>query len=132
MNNPYQPPQASLLTSEAAQPMTMKDLLFSFEGRIPRRKYWLGSLVMMVTMLIPFGIVMAVDNTAAMIVLVVLCLPMIYVSFAVGAKRWHDRNKSGWWNLIGMIPYVGSIWVFIECGCLRGTQGPNNYGPDPT
>ena len=132
MNNPYQPPQASLLTSEAAQPMTMKDLLFSFEGRIPRRKYWLASLVMMVTMLIPFGIVMAVDNTAAMIVLVVLCLPMIYVSFAVGAKRWHDRNKSGWWNLIGMIPYVGSIWVFIECGCMRGTKGPNNYGPDPT
>jgi uncharacterized membrane protein YhaH (DUF805 family) len=31
-----------------------------------------------------------------------------------------------------MIPLVGAIWTFVECGCLRGTVGPNNYGEDPT
>ena len=132
MSNPYQPPQASLITHQPAKPMTMKDLLFSFEGRIPRRKYWLAALVQMGIMVVPFGIAAAMESEAAFIVVGILCLPLIYTGLAVGAKRWHDRNKSGWWNLIGFIPYIGGLWAFIECGCLRGTDGPNNYGADPT
>ncbi|TGR16409.1 DUF805 domain-containing protein, partial [Mesorhizobium sp. M8A.F.Ca.ET.197.01.1.1] len=47
------------------------------------------------------------------------------------AKRWHDRNKSGWWTLIGLIPIIGGIWLLIELGILEGTRGANQYGPDP-
>jgi len=50
---------------------------------------------------------------------------------AVYTKRWHDRNKSGWWSLILLIPIVGPIWMLVELGFLRGTEGTNNYGPDP-
>jgi uncharacterized membrane protein YhaH (DUF805 family) len=46
-------------------------------------------------------------------------------------KRYHDRNKSGWWILIVFVPVIGGLWYFIECGFLRGTPGPNTYGPDP-
>ncbi len=46
-------------------------------------------------------------------------------------KRYHDRNKSGWWVLIVFVPVIGGLWYLIECGFLRGTPGPNNYGPDP-
>lgn len=59
-------------------------------------------------------------------------LPVLWSSIAVSVKRWHDRNKSGAWVLIGFVPYIGSIWTFIECGCLKGTSGPNRYGLDPT
>jgi uncharacterized membrane protein YhaH (DUF805 family) len=53
-------------------------------------------------------------------------------------RRLHDRGKSGWWYLgfIGtaFIPYLNvitSIWFLIETSFLRGTVGPNDYGPDP-
>ena len=58
--------------------------------------------------------------------------PAIWISLALQVKRWHDRGKSGWWVLLGCIPYSGAIWSFIELGCLRGTDGPNEYGHDPT
>jgi uncharacterized membrane protein YhaH (DUF805 family) len=74
---------------------------------------------------------------------------------AVGVKRLHDRDKSGWWILLFWLgpsilggwqtatPDLGgglilslaagaiAIWAFVELGCLRGTAGPNQYGPDP-
>lgn len=46
-------------------------------------------------------------------------------------KRYHDRDKSGAWVLIQLVPFVGPFWYVIEAGCLRGTVGPNRYGPDP-
>jgi uncharacterized membrane protein YhaH (DUF805 family) len=29
------------------------------------------------------------------------------------------------------VPIIGPIWALVECGFLRGTEGPNAYGPDP-
>jgi uncharacterized membrane protein YhaH (DUF805 family) len=52
-------------------------------------------------------------------------------AIALYAKRWHDRNKSGWWTLIGFVPIIGAIWIIVELGCLRGTEGANTYGADP-
>jgi len=46
-------------------------------------------------------------------------------------KRYHDRDKSGWWVLIIFLPVIGALWYLIECGFLRGTDGNNAYGPDP-
>lgn len=66
------------------------------------------------------------------ILMILLYVPLIWIGFAVGIKRWHDRGKSGWWILIGLIPVIGGIWTFVECGCLRGTFGANRYGEDPT
>ena len=50
---------------------------------------------------------------------------------AIGVKRLHDRNKTGWWMLIILLPVIGGLWYLIECGFLKGTTGPNTYGPDP-
>jgi uncharacterized membrane protein YhaH (DUF805 family) len=49
----------------------------------------------------------------------------------VYGKRWHDRDKSAWWILIGLIPFIGWIWVLVEVGFLKGTDGPNRFGEDP-
>ena len=65
------------------------------------------------------------------IVLLLFGILVTWISIAVGIKRFHDRNKSGVWVLIIFVPVIGSLWYLIECGFLKGTTGPNNYGPDP-
>ena len=55
----------------------------------------------------------------------------VWIGLAVQVKRWHDRNKSGWWALLNLIPVIGQIWILIECGIFRGTKGDNQFGSDP-
>lgn len=60
-----------------------------------------------------------------------LALPLeilwLWAGLAVTAKRLHDMNKSGWWQLIGLIPIIGWIPLFFACGFIRGTVGLNDY-----
>ncbi len=56
-------------------------------------------------------------------------LGFAWPSLAIVVKRWHDRNKSGFWSLIYAIPVVGLVWGFVENGFLPGTKGENKYGP---
>lgn len=62
-----------------------------------------------------------------------ILLPLI----SLQVRRFHDRNISGWWYLalviLGFIPYVGratGLAIFV-ISVLRGTDGPNKFGPDP-
>lgn len=129
----YSPPNPSLETSVEKPSPTMKQLLFSFEGRIPRRVFWGVTLGGMVVLGVAFGLgVLVLGDEALLGWMLVLYVPLIWVSLAIQCKRWHDRGKSAWWMLIGLIPIIGSIEVFVETGCLRGTVGSNQYGPDPT
>jgi uncharacterized membrane protein YhaH (DUF805 family) len=41
---------------------------------------------------------------------VLVLVPALWPGIAVSIKRWHDRNKSGWWVWINLIPLVGAIW----------------------
>jgi uncharacterized membrane protein YhaH (DUF805 family) len=87
------------------------------------------------------------------VIFVLLLVPAVLSGVATGVKRLHDRDKSGWWLLLfylgpGLLDGIGrgagsiglifslasfaiSIWALVELGCLRGTDGPNTYGPDP-
>ncbi|MFT5409111.1 MAG: uncharacterized membrane protein YhaH (DUF805 family) [Verrucomicrobiales bacterium] len=131
--NPYQSPQTAVpgAASVYTKP-SMKELLFSFTGRVPRRVFWGVSLISALVFSVIAGIAMAIDPTFGMIVVIAMYIPLIWISLAVSIKRWHDRGKSGWWIFIGLIPFVGGIWAFVECGCLRGTIGDNVYGAEPT
>ena len=62
---------------------------------------------------------------------IIAALALIYPAIVLYAKRWHDRGKSGWWTLIGLVPIIGGLWMLIELGFLKGTDGDNQYGPDP-
>jgi uncharacterized membrane protein YhaH (DUF805 family) len=140
--NPYQAPSTQTLSAQVDR--DWKWLLFSFDGRIGRGEYWKGSVLAglaigaaALALMIPMGLAGLLDSRDAeppMVILgvvAVLAVPLVWASLAIGVKRWHDRGKSGWWTLIAVVPYIGSIWSFVECGCLRGTPGPNPYGPDP-
>ena len=116
--------------------MDWKYLLTSYEGRINRAKFWAGIGIFFA------GAIVAViiDNILGTTfdpqipygwVYLIYSIAMIYCVFSVYAKRWHDRGKSGWWSLIGLVPLIGGIWLIVELGILEGTRGPNQYGPDP-
>lgn len=118
--------------------------LFSFQGRASRSKFWLVFLlsifvsfvvVLFSILAIPALIFMGTFSpTVAAIVsilLYVIMIPMWWISIATSVKRFHDRNKSGWWYLIVLVPFLGELWLIIENGFLSGTAGANNYGNDP-
>ena len=106
-------------------------ILFSFNGRIPRRDFWAAEILHAMTLYLFTIIADYCFPKPSWIAIACLYSPWIWVSFAVSVKRWHDRDKSGWWTLIRFIPLVGAIWELIELGFLRGT-GFNQYGPEPT
>jgi uncharacterized membrane protein YhaH (DUF805 family) len=57
-----------------------------------------------------------------------LCLNP-YVLLTLMAKRWHDRNKSGFWTLFWLVPVIGGLWCLTELLLFRGTAGKNRFGP---
>jgi len=137
--NPYQSPSVDpqLAQTAPAQKLTTKQILFSFEGRIRRSTYWLYYIVLTVVFMVPFVILggSAGENgepsSAALIFLLVAMVPLVWMQLAIAVKRWHDRDKSGWWVLISFVPFIGGLWYLIECGFLQGTQGPNRFGNAP-
>ncbi len=96
-----------------------------FTGRARRKEYW--SFVLF-CFLIGFvlGVVMGIGgyseqevNKASLVLQLVVLIP----SIAVGIRRMHDLDKSGWFIII---PFYN-----LYLTCLEGTKGPNKYGPDP-
>ena len=128
--------------------MDWKYILTSFSGRINRQPFWLGLLAMLIVEGIAFYAVSSAFGTftptadagsytmsfspIGWVLMAVLYVVIIWVGLALQIKRWHDRDKSGWWVLISLVPVIGGIWMLVECGFLRGSDGPNNYGADPT
>ena len=65
------------------------------------------------------------------IVMIAWLVAFYWIIFALQVKRWHDRDKAWPYVFVIFIPFVGWLWVLIECGFLDGTLGPNRFGPDP-
>jgi uncharacterized membrane protein YhaH (DUF805 family) len=106
-------------------------MLLDPRGRINRRAWWLYGVALMfglgLLLHALLGIARVRVETAEPLVNVLLLWPVL----ALSIKRWHDRNQSGWWVLVVMVPVVGWLWAFWCNGVLRGTPGPNRFGADP-
>lgn len=138
--------------------MTFTRKLFSFQGRLRRRDYWLCSLAVAlvavgVAMAMVFGLGYSPEDPRV----VGASLVCVWPSTALLVKRIHDRDKTGWmaanywgpwavatglslvpqWGLGGLkiildiATTVVGVWYLIEFGFLDGTQGKNAYGPSP-
>lgn len=117
--------------------MDWKYLFTSFDGRINRAKLWAGIGVFIAIGIVAniidalLGTQMEMGGGQLGILGLIVSLASIYCALALYAKRWHDRDKSGWWSLIILVPLIGAIWAIVELGILEGTRGANQYGPDP-
>ena len=119
-------------------PTNWRSTFFSANGRIGRGRWWLFHLIQwspVIVMGIAAGVVSPAKDTEPpgwfIALFFVWYILLMWTSICLNAKRWHDRDKSGWWQLIALVPLIGGIWALIENGFLRGTDGPNSFGPDP-
>lgn len=134
-SNVYAAPDVAYEDSVAADRDTWGNrnalwLFFSLQGRIPRLAYWVGSLIVLLAYVtaVILAITFVKDPQTLQLISVVLNLPLLWTSVALQVKRWHDRDKSGWWFFISFVPIIGALWSFIELGFFRGTYGANSYG----
>lgn len=130
--NVYQAPESNVVsTSTETTSLSVKEILFSFNGRIPRKTYWfsvLGMIAASFVLMFIAALLSGGSESAISIIMLILYVPLIWCSLAIQIKRWHDRNKSGWWVLIGFVPVIGGIWALIENGFLAGNAGENRFG----
>jgi uncharacterized membrane protein YhaH (DUF805 family) len=121
-------PPAADAYAEAMPPLR---LFFGLRGRLSRRQFWLYGVLTLIGLAILahalLGIALVRAHTADLIVNLLLVWPAL----AVSVKRWHDRDRSGWWVLLNLVPVIGWLWALIDNGLLRGTPGPNRFGNDP-
>lgn len=103
-----------------------------FSGRAQRSEFWWWILFTWLASLIlgtlENGIVGATGGVPIMNTL--FSLATFLPSLAVGIRRLHDINRSGWWWLIFLVPLVGWI-ILIVWFAQRGDAGSNDYGDDP-
>ncbi len=161
--------------------MAIGQLLFSFKERIGRQYWWIASIAVAVVTGAVSSAIEAVAQSHGMgaidtdtnqfeptgplgVALSVVGLLNLWITYALAAKRLHDRDRSGWWLVAPILAIAVAValgfaalslpegqrepwnsaavlatfatlaviaWLFLEIGFLRGTQGPNRYGPDP-
>ena len=103
-----------------------------FSGRASRSEFWFFTLFLFLAGFVSTIIDIMILNfhpddlgPINLIVSVITLIPAI----AVAARRLHDVNKSGWWQLI-ILTVIG-IPVYLYWVISRGTNGNNDYGTDP-
>ena len=108
---------------------------FVYRGRASRSAYWWFVLFEVIaTVVLELLIVIPAATHSSAIVglfLIIVSIAMLYVALvglALTIRRLHDIDRSGWWVLIGLVPFVGGI-VLLVFSLLEGTPGPNRFQP---
>jgi uncharacterized membrane protein YhaH (DUF805 family) len=135
-----------------------------FNGRAPRAEYWWYVLALVVVVIV-LSIVESIVGLRGMVfgaygpLTALMWLATIVPNLAVGVRRLHDTNRSGWWLLllvpylitmgmmvramaagnaaglaaVGLLGIVGFVCciVYLVFMVLPGTTGENRYGPSP-
>lgn len=107
----------------------------TFSGRAPRSEFWwfflFSILCNVVLSFIDRGLFGGMAGGEGVGILGALfSLAVLLPSIAVGVRRMHDQDRTGWWLLIAFVPLIGAL-VLLYFYVQKGTEGPNQYGPDP-
>ena len=113
-----------------------------FSGRARRKEYWMFALFQVIFAVVAIiidnllGSTLKFGNAYESVslpygyVYILYAVATLLPSLGVTVRRLHDVDKSGWFILFGLIPFVGSIYLLVLY-CTEGTRGPNRYGEDP-
>jgi uncharacterized membrane protein YhaH (DUF805 family) len=128
---------------------------FDFSGRLGRAKFWTISLSNLVLLVLVMAPAMAAGTSATFTILALSAAVIVPSALSAGVRRLHDRARTGWWilafygtptliaaiggksghpdvlGLFSLASVVLSVWGLVWLGLLRGTVGPNRFGPDP-
>ena len=102
-----------------------------FSGRAKRREYWIFFLINLVISIILSFIDRMLGfssmDTGIGLLSGVYALAVFLPSLAVTVRRLHDTGRTGWWVLIGLIPFIG--WIVLLIFMVLDSTGDNEYGP---
>lgn len=93
-----------------------------FSGRARRKEYWMFVLVNFILGIV-LGFIEALSGIDSSIPVAIYQVAILVPSIAVGVRRMHDTNHSGWWLLV---PVANLVFAVRD-----GQRGDNRYGPDP-
>jgi uncharacterized membrane protein YhaH (DUF805 family) len=104
-----------------------------FSGRARRTEFWVFVLINFI-----ISVILAIiDGVAGMrygmgmgVLGTIYSLAVLIPSLAVGVRRLHDTNRTGWWWFIVLVPLVGAI-ILIVFWALDSQPNENKYGPNP-
>jgi uncharacterized membrane protein YhaH (DUF805 family) len=134
---PPPPPPPSAPGSGSGAPQSMKNPLVeywkqvvlenyaNFQGRARRAEFWWFALANIIVFVV-LGILTAIASIFVVLEIVV-GLALIVPSIAVAVRRLHDTDKSAWFLLLYLVPFVGGI-IMIVLYALDSTRGTNQYG----
>lgn len=97
-----------------------------FSGRASRKEYWMFILFYMIISII----LSILDQITGMSVLSIIFIVVLFVpSISIATRRLHDTGRTGWWQLIVLIPFIGAIVLFVFL--VQDSHNNNVYGPNP-
>lgn len=113
----------------------LKNKYTLFTGRARRKEFWMFTLFNILVSLV-ISIAAAILGNIPILGVIFAFLPLVYClavlvpGIALGIRRLHDTNRSGWFLLLCFIPFIGGI-ILLVFFVLEGTKGQNQFGPDP-
>jgi len=107
----------------------------NFNDRASRSEYWYWILFFtlgrIVTVMLDVAILQAQpDSPAAGVFSSIFSLATFLPTLAVDIRRLHDVDRSGWWVFVSLT-IIGLLFPLLYWKCIKGTDGPNRFGPDP-
>lgn len=97
-----------------------------FTGRARRKEFWMFVLFYFIVSIV-LGIVDSIIGFQLLGLL--FSLGSLIPSLAIGARRLHDTGRSGWWQLLYLIPLIGLIIMIVFL--VQDSHPDNEYGPNP-
>jgi len=98
---------------------------FVFKGRASRSEYWWFQLIVT-----PSFVISDFTESDISYLFLGIALVTLIPAISVGVRRLHDTNRSGFFLLIGFIPFIGGL-ILLFFLIPEGTKGKNKYGADP-
>lgn len=97
-----------------------------FSGRATRKEYWMFILFYLIFYVV-LGVIDGILGT--MILALIFSLVLAIPSISLGARRLHDTGRSGWWQLITIVPLIGIIVLIVFL--VQDSHAENEYGETP-
>ncbi|MFJ3876545.1 DUF805 domain-containing protein [Streptomyces sp. NPDC090077] len=99
-----------------------------FSGRARRQEYWMFVLCSIPIMAVAIALDFVLGSYP--VIFYIYNLGVFLPTLGLSIRRLHDTGRSGWWYLIGFIPFVGWIAIIVLMA-IEGDAGPNEYGASP-
>ena len=107
----------------------------TFSGRARRSEYWWWYLFVTIVYIVAGILDRAIGLTYSDLTLgggwiaTIAAIVFLVPNLAVAVRRLHDTGRTGWWLLIGLVPFIG--WIVLLYFFVLDSENDNQYGPYP-